>query len=91
MPEYLIVLTLTSVLGGFGFLAKKVNLLDDRLDKFQVKVAESYVTRINLDHTLDTIMKRFDRFEDKLDATYRVESERLALIKQAYQYKQNND
>ena len=89
MPEYLIAIVLTAVMGGFGFVTKRISVLDDRLDDLHVKLAEEYVQKPSLDRSIELILNRLDRFEDKLDAAYRVENERLLLIKQSQLYKDN--
>ena len=91
MPEYLIVIAISGVLGTFGVTFRRINSLDSELDLFKVKVAEEYVQKAALDSAVEQIMKRLDRLEDKLDAASRVEHERVMLLKQIQMYKDQND
>ena len=91
MPEYLIAVVLTGVLGTFGVTFKRINTLDYEFDLFKVKVAEEYVQKAALDSAIDQIMKRLDRLEDKIDASVRVETERVMLLKQIQLYNNDHD
>jgi uncharacterized coiled-coil protein SlyX len=68
MPEYLTALAVSAVLGGFGLLHRRVEALDYRIDKFEVKVAETYVTKEDLYKMFDKLGHSLERMEDKLDA-----------------------
>ena len=57
MPEYVIGMAFSAALGIIGFGAGKLSKLDQRIDDLAVKVAETYVTKDDI-----------DRLENKLDA-----------------------
>lgn len=84
MPEYLIVLIASSCVGAFGWLARWVNDVDRRLDRFEVKVAEEYVTKEQLAKAIDRLEGHFIRLEQKFDAHVIVTPENIASLIQKY-------
>lgn len=90
MPEYIIILafsTLTAVL-GLGF--KKLDIVDRRVGALEVKVAETYMMKDDLNHQFEYLFTRLDKIDStlstKLDATYAVEKERTDILKQINDY-----
>lgn len=68
MPEYLIALALSTILGGFAWLNKRVSDVDDKFDAFTVKVVEEYATKESLASAMNRLELYFLRIEDKLDS-----------------------
>jgi uncharacterized coiled-coil protein SlyX len=56
---------------GLGVLFTRVHarvtLLDHRLDKFELRVAESYVSKTDLNEIVDRVESHMVRIENKLD------------------------
>ncbi len=67
MPEYVIAIVATTVLGIFGFTFRRVDVLESKVDKLEVKILETFVDRANIDSRFDQLWSRLDRFETKLD------------------------
>ena len=57
MPEYVIGIVLSGIVGLATNIYSRMRKLDDRVDQLELKIAENYVTKADL-----------MRFEDKLDA-----------------------
>ncbi len=90
MPESIIILafsTLTAIL-GLGY--KKLDIVDRRVGNLEVKVAETYMMKEDLNHHFEYLFARLDKIDStlchKLDATYAVEQERITLLKQIKDY-----
>ncbi|QIN96822.1 hypothetical protein [Synechococcus phage S-N03] len=67
MPEYAVGLAATAMFAVFGILHKKSELIDARVDKLEVKVAEVYVTKEEIRLEFDLLRSQMIRIEDKLD------------------------
>ena len=48
-------------------LHSRVTLLDHRIDKFELRVAESYVSKTDLNEIVDRVEAHMVRIENKLD------------------------
>ncbi len=90
MPESIIILafsTLTAIL-GLGY--KKLDIVDRRVGNLEVKVAETYMMKEDLNHHFEYLFARLDKIDStlstKLDATYAVEKERTDLLKELKHY-----
>ena len=68
MPEYLIGICLSALLGGFTFTLKKLDSVESDVLKLELKIAETYVTKEELNRTINGLFKTLDRMEEKLDA-----------------------
>ena len=44
MPEYIVGIALTSLLGALGFFNRRIDMVNSRLEAHELKVAENYVT-----------------------------------------------
>lgn len=69
MPEYLIAIVVSSVLGGYAWLNRRITDVDERLDAFTVKVAEVYVTKEQLNNALNRLENQFNRIGDRLETS----------------------
>ena len=67
MPEYVIGIVLSAIIGVFTNIYTRVNKIDDKVDRLELKVAEHYVTKEDL-----------MRFEDKLDAVILLQHDTVA-------------
>lgn len=67
MPEYIVGIAATAVLTLFGMLHRKSDLIDSRVDKLEVKIAEVYVTKEDIRLEFDLLRSQMLRIEDKLD------------------------
>lgn len=67
MPEYIVGIIATAGLTFFGILHRKSELIDARVDKLEVKVAEVYVTKEEIRQEFDLLRSQMIRIEDKLD------------------------
>jgi len=68
MPEWLLALIASSVVSGVGLTWKRISDTNDRVDKLEVRLAEDYATKGDLDTAFDRVDKALCRFENKLDA-----------------------
>lgn len=84
MPEYLIALTLSAVLGSFGWIYRKVEGIDSRLDRFELRAAQTFVTRETLDRTFDRLEAHLIRMEDKIDAHVSGNPNRIESMRNKY-------
>lgn len=67
MPEYIVGISATAILTLFGILHRKSELIDARVDKLEVKVAEVYVTKEDIRLEFEHLRSQMIRIEDKLD------------------------
>lgn len=67
MPEYVLAFILSAFLGGLGWLGRRIEQVDGKIDALEVKVAEEYVTKASLTSAMDRLESYFTRIEDKLD------------------------
>ena len=51
----------------FTRLHSRVNALDNRLDKFELRVASDYVSKTDLNEIVDRVEDHMVRIENKLD------------------------
>lgn len=63
MPEWLLALIASSVVSGAGLTWKKISDTNDRVDKLEVRLAEDYATKGDLDTAFDRVDKALCRFE----------------------------
>jgi hypothetical protein len=68
MPEWLLALVASSIISGVGLAWKRISDTNDRVDKLEVRLAEDYATKVDLDTAFDRVDKALCRFENKLDA-----------------------
>lgn len=68
MPEYLIALVLSAAAATGGFLIKRIDSVEDKVDRLELKVAETYVTKETLFRMFDRLESNLSRMEEKLDA-----------------------
>ena len=84
MPEYAIGLAATAVLTVFGVLNRKSDAIDSRIDRLEVKLAETYVTKEDLRLEFERLVKSLSRMEDKIDAHVSEDNQRIATMKRKY-------
>ena len=102
MPEYLLALIISACIGSYGWLSRRLDQVDQRIDRFEVKVAEEYATKEALVRAIDCLDGQFlrvgerlecslIRMEDKLDAHVSEDRNRIDHIIQKYNLNKNND
>jgi len=67
MPEYIAAIVLSGVIGLFGFMNRKIESNEKRVDALELKVAETYVTKRELAEKFNLIISTVTRLEDKID------------------------
>ena len=65
----------------FSVTFKRLGTLDDQIQKLQLQSLEKYVTKADLALQFERLGKQIDKLEHKLDAVYRVESDRDYLLR----------
>lgn len=68
MPEWLITLIASTLLSGAGLTWKRFSDINDRVDRLEIRLAEDYATKVDMDTAFDKVDKSLCRFENKLDA-----------------------
>ena len=90
MPEYIIILAFSTLTGVLGFNIRKLEAVDHRVGKLEVKVAETYMIKDDINRQFEYLFARLDKIDStlntKLDATYAVEHEKLDLLKELKNY-----
>ena len=69
IPEYIIAAGIASVLSLFGVSFRKIDHADKRMDALELKVAETYITRVEVKEQLSELFVILRRLEDKIDRT----------------------
>jgi len=75
----------------FSVTFKRLGTLDDQIQKLQLQSLERYVTKEDLALQFERLGKQIDKLEMKLDAVYRVESDRDYLLRKYKNENRNND
>jgi septal ring factor EnvC (AmiA/AmiB activator) len=102
MPEYLLALIISACIGSYGWLSRRLDQVDQRIERFEVKVVEDYATKEMLARSLDRLESQFLRvgerletsllrMEDKLDAHVSADRARIERIIEKYHLNKNND
>lgn len=102
MPEYLLALIISACIGSYGWLSRRIDQVDQRIDRFEVKVAEEYATKEMLARAIDRLEAQFlrvgerletslIRMEDKLDAHVSEDRSRIEHIIEKYHLNKDND
>lgn len=88
LPEYILATMAAALLGWGRFTWKKAEdaltaarAAADQVDKLELKVAETYLTKEDFDHYMDRLFKTLSRFEDKLDYHVYQQDERINDLK----------
>jgi hypothetical protein len=84
MPEYLIGIALSALLGGFTFTLKKLDSVESDVLKLELKISETYVTKEELNRTIDGLFKTLGRMEEKLDAHVFDDQRKITQLKCHY-------
>lgn len=79
MPEYIIGLVCSVILGYAGFVHRKADSNETSLDNFKVEVAKTYVTKQDLEKSFNHLFRILERLEMKLDASVFAEVKRFKL------------
>ena len=69
MPEYVLAFILSAFVGGLGWINRRIDLVDSKVDALEVKAAEVYVTKDQLDKALTRLENQFLRFGDRLETS----------------------
>lgn len=67
MPEYIIGIILTAIIGGSTYFVKRIEDVDGKVDRLELKVSETYATKEALSSAMDRLESYSRRIEDKLD------------------------
>ena len=84
MPEYIVGIALTSLLGALGFLNRRIDMVSSRLEAHELKVAENYVTKAEVSQNFERLFEMLIRLEDKVDAHVSEEPFKIDKIKRKY-------
>lgn len=84
MPEYVIVTFMTAIMSLFGLSFRKIDQADRRMDKLELKVAETYVTKLEFREQFALLFKTLERLEDKIDAHVSEDARKIEYIKRKY-------
>tara|TARA_B100000214_G_C23898196_1_gene595167 strand:- start:318 stop:569 length:252 start_codon:yes stop_codon:yes gene_type:complete len=71
MIESAVSATVAVITGGFVLTSRihnRINSLDRRIDQLELNVAQSYVSKMDFEKTLERVETHMIRIEDKLDA-----------------------
>lgn len=84
MPETALGLMFSGLFAVCGLINRKIDLVERRQDQLELKVAETYVTKLELKDHFSLILTSFARLEDKIDAHVSEDKLKIDLIKQKY-------
>lgn len=84
MPEYLIALILSATATTAAFLLRRIDMVDQKVDKLELKVAETYVTKETLFRMFDRLDSNLVRMEEKLDAHVFEDPIQLKRLREKY-------
>lgn len=68
MPEWLLTLVVSTVLSGVGLTWKRFSDVNERVDRLEIRLAEDFATKDDMNTAFDKVDKSLCRFENKLDA-----------------------
>jgi uncharacterized coiled-coil protein SlyX len=68
MPEWLLTLLVSTLLSGAGLTWKRFSDVNDRVDRLEIRLAEDFATKNDMNQAFDKVDKALCRFENKLDA-----------------------
>jgi hypothetical protein len=68
MPEWLLTLLVSTLLSGAGLTWKRFSDVNDRVDRIEIRLAEEFATKNDMNTAFDKVDKALCRFENKLDA-----------------------
>lgn len=68
MPEWLLTLVVSTVLSGAGLTWKRFSDVNERVDRLEIRLAEDFATKEDMNTAFDKVDKSLCRFENKLDA-----------------------
>lgn len=84
MPEYIVGIALTALLGALGFLNRRIDMVNTRLENHELKVAENYITKVEVSQNFERLFEMLMRLEDKVDAHVSEEPRKIDRIKRKY-------
>jgi hypothetical protein len=98
LPEYVLATMAAALLGWGSFTWKKAEdaliqarATADQIDKLELKVAETYLTKQDFEHSMERLFKTLTRFEDKLDYHVYQQDERIQGLKDRLRKHQQDD
>ena len=65
MPEYIVGIALTSLLGALGFLNRRIDMVNSRLEAHELKVAENYVTKAEVSQNFERLFEMLIRLRTR--------------------------
>jgi uncharacterized coiled-coil protein SlyX len=68
MPEWLLALVGSTLLSGAGLTWKRLSDVNDRVDQLEIRIAEDFATKADMNTAFDKVDQSLCRFENKLDA-----------------------
>ena len=66
MPEYLVAIILSTILGTMGVVYAKADKAHSRLSDHELKASETYMQKIEVHRLFERLFARLDHFEDQL-------------------------
>lgn len=84
MPEYIVALVLSAIAGGYTLVNRKIDALDNKIDKVELKVAEHYIRKEDIQEQFANLWKVLARLEEKLDAHVGENKLEIQRIKDKY-------
>ena len=67
MPEYALGLMFSGLFAVCGLINRKIDMVERRQDKLELKVAEHYVSHEELNRRWEVLIKVVMRIEEKID------------------------
>ena len=84
MPDFVIITAITGIMSLFGVSFRKIDQADRRMDRLELKVAETYVTKMEFREQFALLFKTLERLEDKIDAHVSEDARKIEFIKRKY-------
>ncbi len=84
MPEYFIAVIISAIAGGYTLLQHKVDATDDKIDRLELKVSETYLSKSDVQNQFIRLWDTLHRMEEKLDAHVSENKVDIQRIKNKY-------
>lgn len=98
LPEYILATMAAALLGWGSFTWKRAEdallqarVASDQIEKLELKVAETYLTKADFDQYMDRLFNTLIRFEDKLDYHVYQQDERIQDLKARLRHNKLDD
>lgn len=84
LPEYFIAIVLSTLAGGYTLLQRKIDSTDDKIDRLELKVSETYLSKAEVHSQFIRLWDTLHRMEEKLDAHVSENKINIQRIKDKY-------